>query len=90
MPNCAAGLPLLCLTLLAGCASAPPSSVPPLIVNGCPGVSACRLPPSRPQTNSDLLTLVDELEAAWHDCAAQIDTIRACQSASGRLDPHQP
>ena len=39
----------------------------------------CRLPPSQPSTNVELLTETERLEQAWHDCAAQVDMIKRCQ-----------
>ncbi|WP_236695889.1 Rz1-like lysis system protein LysC [Pseudomonas sp. ES3-33] len=74
-PNCALGLTSLCLMLLAGCASAPPSPAPTLIVTGCPAVVPCRLPATNPTHNGALLTDQDRAEAAWADCAAQVDMV---------------
>ena len=73
--NCAIGLTSLCLTLLAGCASAPPSPAPTLIVSGCPVVIPCQLPPTTPTRNGDLLTDQERIELAWAECAAQIDRV---------------
>ncbi|WP_218191842.1 Rz1-like lysis system protein LysC [Pseudomonas sp. B11(2017)] len=74
-PTYATGLPSLCLTLLAGCASAPPSPAPTLIVSGCPAVVPCTLPATRPQSNGDQLSDQDRVEAAWADCASQVDMV---------------
>ncbi|WP_434771145.1 Rz1-like lysis system protein LysC [Pseudomonas entomophila] len=71
----ATGLPSLCLILLAGCASAPPSPAPTPTVSGCPAVIPCQLPPTRPTHNGDLLADQDRLEQAWAECAAQVDRI---------------
>ncbi|WP_337957918.1 Rz1-like lysis system protein LysC [Pseudomonas sp.] len=73
--HCAIGLPSLCLTLLAGCGSAPPSPAPTLIVSGCPAVVPCQLPATGPNHNGDLLTDQERTEAAWAECAAQVDMI---------------
>nr|WP_218189522.1 Rz1-like lysis system protein LysC [Pseudomonas sp. NFPP28] len=80
--NYATGLTSLCLTLLAGCASAPPSPAPPLIVTGCPAVTPCVLPATSPRNNGDQLTDQDRAEAAWADCAAQVDMVYKHQQAN--------
>ncbi|WP_373280522.1 Rz1-like lysis system protein LysC [Iodobacter ciconiae] len=76
------GLILACLLMLSACASAPISPVPQLIGIGCPSVTACRLPASQAQTNGELNQAIDDLEAAWHSCAAQIDMVLQCQQAA--------
>ena len=81
-PHCVIGLPSLCLTLLAGCASAPPSPAPTLIVSGCPAVVQCQLPATGPSSNGDLLTDQERIEAAWAECAAQVDMIFKQQQAT--------
>ena len=81
-PNYATGLLSLCLTLLAGCASAPPSPAPTLIVSGCPAVVPCQLPATRPLNNGDQLTDQDRVETAWADCAAQVDMVYQHQQAT--------
>ncbi|KAA8868325.1 hypothetical protein C1164_01160 [Klebsiella pneumoniae] len=50
-----------------------------LTVNGCPRVTQCRLENSAARTNGDLLTALDEAEAAWAACADKVDTIISCQ-----------
>ncbi|WP_193557126.1 Rz1-like lysis system protein LysC [Pseudomonas rhizoryzae] len=75
------GLLSLCLLQLAGCASAPPSTVPALTVTGCPLVTPCQLPATAPRSNGELLADADTLEAAWADCAAQVDQIYTLQQA---------
>ncbi|WP_239499341.1 Rz1-like lysis system protein LysC [Pseudomonas putida] len=70
-----AGLTSLCLMLLAGCASAPPSPAPTLIVSGCPAVVPCSLPETAPSNNGALLTDQERVEAAWAECAAQVDMV---------------
>ncbi|WP_195832061.1 Rz1-like lysis system protein LysC, partial [Yersinia enterocolitica] len=42
-------------------------------------VTACLFPAANPQTNGDLNDDIDQLEAALHACAAQIDTVLICQ-----------
>ncbi|WP_368860132.1 Rz1-like lysis system protein LysC [Chitinimonas prasina] len=64
---------------MSGCASAPPSIPPPLIVNGCPTPTRCLLPPASPQTNRDLKRDLDAAEVAWAVCAAKVDMVIACQ-----------
>ena len=78
----AIGLTSLCLTLLAGCASAPPLPAPTLIVTGCPAVVPCQLPATSPINNGDLLTDQDRADTAWADCAAQIDMVYKHQQAT--------
>ncbi|HHH2174862.1 TPA: Rz1-like lysis system protein LysC [Yersinia enterocolitica] len=79
MRHYAAGLILPYLMILSGCASAPPSLGPQITVNGCPKVTPCLFPAASPQTNGDLNDDIDQLEAALHACAAQVDTVLACQ-----------
>lgn len=78
---CALGLTSPCLMLLAGCASAPPSPAPTLIVSGCPAVVPCSLPATSPSSNGDLITDQDRSEAAWAECAGQVDMIYRYQQA---------
>ncbi|EOI6580361.1 Rz1-like lysis system protein LysC [Yersinia enterocolitica] len=78
----AAGLILPCLMILSGCADAPPSSGPQITVNGCPRVAQCQFPAAEPHTNGDLNDDIDRLETALHACAAQIDTVLACQQGA--------
>ncbi|WP_215002303.1 MULTISPECIES: Rz1-like lysis system protein LysC [Pseudomonas] len=80
-PTYAPGLPSLCLLLLAGCASAPPSPAPTLIVSGCPAVVPCTLPATSPLNNGDQLTDQDRIEAAWAECAGQVDMVYQHQQA---------
>nr|WP_235898779.1 Rz1-like lysis system protein LysC [Yersinia alsatica] len=79
MKHYAAGLILPCLMILSGCADDPPSPGPQITVNGCPTVTPCLFPAANPQTNGDLNDDIDQLEAALHACAAQVDTVLACQ-----------
>ncbi|WP_392435749.1 Rz1-like lysis system protein LysC [Yersinia sp. HM-2024] len=65
--------------MLSGCADAPPSPGPQITVNGCPTVTPCLFPAASPQTNGDLNDDIDQLEAALHACAAQVDTVLICQ-----------
>lgn len=79
MKRYAAGLILPCLMILSGCVSGLPSPGPQITVNGCPKVTPCQFPAAEPQTNDDLNDDIDRLEAALHACAAQVDTVLACQ-----------
>ncbi|MEQ9722998.1 Rz1-like lysis system protein LysC [Yersinia alsatica] len=79
MKHYAIGLILPCLMILSGCADGPPSPGPQITVNGCPTVTPCLFPAAGPQTNGDLNDDIDQLEAALHACAAQVDTVLACQ-----------
>ncbi|QYM67279.1 Rz1-like lysis system protein LysC [Pseudomonas sp. So3.2b] len=81
-PNYAPGLLSLCLMLLAGCGSAPPLPAPTLTVSGCPAVVPCQLPATSPRNNGDQLTDLDRVEAAWADCAAQVDMVYQHQQAA--------
>ncbi|WP_224062009.1 Rz1-like lysis system protein LysC [Dickeya dadantii] len=74
-----AGLTLLCLMILSGCGSVPPSPVAVLTVNGCPRLTPCRFPAASPQTNGELNNQLDLTEAALADCADQVDMTIACQ-----------
>ncbi|ENY7402760.1 Rz1-like lysis system protein LysC [Yersinia enterocolitica] len=78
----AAGLMLPCLMILSACADAPPSLGPQITVNGCPRVAQCQFPAAEPHTNGDLNDDIDRLEAALHACAAQVDTVLACQQGA--------
>ncbi|MDA5521475.1 Rz1-like lysis system protein LysC [Yersinia kristensenii] len=78
----ATGLILPCLMILSGCADAPPSLGPQITVNGCPKVTACLFPATSPLTNGDLSDDIDQLEAALHACAAQVDMVLACQQGT--------
>ncbi|MGE4663911.1 Rz1-like lysis system protein LysC [Yersinia enterocolitica] len=78
----AAGLMLPCLMILSGCVSGLPSPGPQITVNGCPKVTACLFPAVSPLTNGDLNDDIDQLEAALHACAAQVDMVLACQQGT--------
>lgn len=80
MKHFALGLPLPCLMLLAGCAAAPPSPAPTLITNHCATPSPCTLPASNPETNGELDLQLERTEAAWAQCAAEVDAIILCHS----------
>lgn len=72
---CGHGSLSLCLALLVGCASGQPSPEQKLFVSGCPAVVPCSLPATAPASNGDLLTDTERLEAAWAECAAQVDMV---------------
>lgn len=76
------GLMLACLLMLSACASAQKSPAVQLIEIGCPAVIACRLPAIQAQTNGELNQAIDDLEAAWHSCAAQVDMVLKCQQTA--------
>ncbi|MDF3935356.1 Rz1-like lysis system protein LysC [Pseudomonas citronellolis] len=61
--------------MLAACGSAPPSPEQTLIETGCPVVVQCQLPATAPGSNGALLDDNDRAEAAWADCAAQVDMV---------------
>lgn len=42
----------------------------------------CHLPANSPLNNGDLLTDEDRSEAAWADCAAQVDMVYKHQQAT--------
>ncbi|MNN82730.1 hypothetical protein D3C81_1996930 [compost metagenome] len=75
------GLTSFCLMLLAGCANAPPSPAPTLIVSGCPAVVPCTLPATNPRSNGDQLSDQDRIETAWAECASQVDMVYQHQQA---------
>lgn len=84
------GLTLACLLLLSSCASAPHCPAPALTVSGCPSVTPCHLPAAAPHSNDSLNSEIDALEAAWHACAAQIDTIIQCQADDADREGNDP
>lgn len=51
-------------------------------MTGCPAVVPCQLPATSPTHNGDLLTDGDRAEAAWADCAAQVDMVYNHQQAN--------
>ncbi|WP_425339463.1 Rz1-like lysis system protein LysC [Methylotenera oryzisoli] len=67
------------MILLSACGSTPPLPEVRIIEIGCPSVTRCQLPASNPQTNGDLRRNVEAAEAAWHDCASQVDAVYECQ-----------
>ena len=69
------GLLTVCLLLLSGCAKDQPLPVPQIIKNGCPAVTACTLTATHPQSNGNLLTDTDTIEADWALCAGKVDMI---------------
>jgi hypothetical protein len=79
------GLASLCLLQLGGCASDRLPLERPTIVTGCPAVVPCYLPPASPTNNGELLTDQERTEAAWAECAAQVDMIYNHQQP--RADP---
>ena len=84
MPNFACGLTSICLMLLAGCASAPPSPEPLLIATGCPAVVPCTLSATKPDKNGALLNDQEAIENDWAQCAAQVDMVYQHQQAQAR------
>lgn len=84
MPTFACGLTSICLTLLAGCASAPPSPELRLIATGCPAVVPCTLSATKPDKNGALLNDQDVIENDWAQCAAQVDMVYQHQQAQAR------
>jgi len=84
MPNFACGLTSICLMLLAGCASAPPSPEPQLIATGCPAVVPCTLSATKPDKNGALLNDQEVIENDWAQCAAQVDMVYQHQQAQAR------
>ena len=79
MKGYAAGIPLSCLMLSAGCTSAPPAPPPHIVYHACPKVSLCPMPASEPATNGDLSADIRRLEHALTACALQVETIKDCQ-----------
>ncbi|MBX9481563.1 hypothetical protein J8Z85_20880 [Yersinia enterocolitica] len=45
-------------------------------------MAQCQFPAAEPHTNGDLNDDIDRLEAALHACAAQVDTVLACQQGA--------
>ncbi|WP_217639876.1 Rz1-like lysis system protein LysC [Halomonas subterranea] len=73
--------------LLAGCAAAPPSPAPRLTINQCATPSPCSLPASQPTTNGELNLQLERTEAAWAQCAAEVDAIINCHEAADEKTP---
>ncbi|HDL7449752.1 TPA: hypothetical protein PXN62_003410 [Yersinia enterocolitica] len=48
-------------------------------------MAQCQFPAAEPQTNGDLNDDIDRLEAALHACAAQVDTVLACQQGAANV-----
>ncbi|WP_425453270.1 Rz1-like lysis system protein LysC [Kushneria indalinina] len=69
--------------MLSGCASAPPSPAPTLIVNQCATPAPCTLPASHPATNGELHLQLEQTENAWAMCAAEVDAVIQCHQSSG-------
>ncbi|MFM5844035.1 Rz1-like lysis system protein LysC [Aeromonas sanarellii] len=67
------------MILLSGCSSAPPSPAPQIIRLTCPAPAPCQLPAASPVNNGDLMDQLTQTEAAWASCAAQVDSLIACQ-----------
>ncbi len=81
MNRSSGGLTLCCLMALLACGCAQPLPEQRLITNGCPKVTQCVLPAASPLANRDLNSNTDDIELAWAECAAKVDTIVDCQSA---------
>ncbi|MEA9415955.1 Rz1-like lysis system protein LysC [Aeromonas caviae] len=64
---------------MSGCSSAPPSPAPQIIRLTCPTPAPCQLPAASSVNNGDLLDQLTQTEAAWASCAAQVDSLIACQ-----------
>ncbi|MFQ2530256.1 Rz1-like lysis system protein LysC [Aeromonas caviae] len=64
---------------MSGCSSAPPSPAPQIIRLTCPAPAPCQLLAASPVNNGDLLDQLTQTEAAWATCAAQVDSLIACQ-----------
>lgn len=75
----AAGLLLLCLTMLSGCTVAPPSPAFEIIWTGCPRVTSCPFPANNLRTLGDLAADNLQLEAALASCGLQVEIIKECQ-----------
>lgn len=50
-------------------------------MSGCPVVTRCQLPSTDPRNNGELLDDSEVLEAAWAECAAQVDMVYDAQQA---------
>ncbi|WP_425348196.1 Rz1-like lysis system protein LysC [Vreelandella olivaria] len=73
--------------MLAGCASAPPSPAPLLTINQCATPSPCTLPASQPTTNGEMHLQLERTEAAWAQCAAEVDAVIACHATADEQEP---
>ncbi len=75
---------LLSLVLLSACATTTPSPAPQLIEKRAPAVTRCTLPAVTIRNNGDLQAALDRAEAAWAECAAEVDMI--IEHQGGELD----
>ncbi|WPX45661.1 MULTISPECIES: Rz1-like lysis system protein LysC [unclassified Undibacterium] len=60
---------------MPACANIPTTAVPATIVQTGPYVSRCQLAASAPKTNGELQLALERTQAAWADCAAQVDML---------------
>ena len=89
MKPCVAGISLLCLTMLFGCTRDLNLPTPAITYVGCPKVSSCPIPASRPKTNGDLSEDNRQLEGALVNCALQVEIVKQCQE-SYDVETRQP
>ncbi len=75
----ARGLSSLFLLILSGCGSVRPPVAPVITVNQCSPVVPCVMQAAAPRTNGDLNLVLEQTEADWASCAAQVDMIYNCQ-----------
>ncbi|MFN4238539.1 MAG: Rz1-like lysis system protein LysC [Vogesella sp.] len=83
-PTRRAGVIPLCLLLCSACSTAPtvPELPPPLPLQilQCAPVTPCQLPTPQYRNNRQLAQTLLATQAALASCAAQIDTVAACQN----------
>ncbi|WP_420837270.1 Rz1-like lysis system protein LysC [Chromobacterium alkanivorans] len=86
-----AGAILACLLLLPACSTPPkPQAIQParpIVLQPCPPVVACQQPAGSPKTNRQLAQSLLETRQALETCAAQVDTVAACQQRTASQRP---
>ncbi|WP_413743032.1 Rz1-like lysis system protein LysC [Sodalis sp. RH15] len=65
--------------MLSACTNDRPLPAPQIIYVGCPKVSSCPIPASRPKTNGDLSADIRQLESALLACGLQVEAVKQCQ-----------
>lgn len=55
-------------------------------MQACPAVTRCTLPAVAVKNNGDLNIALERTEAAWAECAAQVDMVAECQDKAAPND----
>ena len=89
IPPLRAGAILACLTLLSACSTlqTPAATPRPIVLQPCLPMVACSLPTRAPATNRQLAQALIETRVAFETCAAQVDSVIACQQRVQETTP---